>query len=1373
MVLDAPAGFGKTRLTTELCNSLSLLSQPTQVCEIQGTQSGRALARRIVSIIDAEKPTFKSTTLSRVRDWLNIPVSDDASKDDESVYRDVVTLLAAVSQKTRLLLVIEDIDRTNRRAAKLLESIVRQPIEIDVGVLVTTRSGSLRSGIVRTLRRHGDQSLREVTLEPLSPSHTRELVSFLATDPSHRAHVEGRAAGNPFFAQAYCKEVANATCKIVRNALWGMILKLDRRDRSVAETLSILRQPMAWNLVADMAGLPEAELRNAMDSLHEVGLANRNVLAIRYSDAKSLLEKSLSRSRRAELHAAAYYHLRNASSDEILLADHAFRGNLYQIAATLYRKLAREEFAQKHRGTPATYYALVIECRRRDPRVFSLDGSDIVKLATSYAHAGKRTTARRLLQSLLRTESVHEDGELLSAIHSGLASPLLEGSATERIKRLKLSITCLPLGSAQSIHRYRALTAAFLSAGDIDRAEETLMEAQEYCKSPEEIHELGDARAAILMSQGRFREAAHYLTSHKFQWTNPSVVPNNLAVCIEHTGDLKEARAKQLLALEGARGEGMLVVQILSLGNLGSMETKLGNLLEAEKCFSSAFRLFEELQRREGRSRRHLGIIFADAALHFLERGNLHAARQCIRKTNSDRIGISPTETLSIIHAHCYLEAALGQRRRAAKKLAEAQQLKLRGDFFDLQSLIAESRVLGPSKTLCDRLEQGVKISQRIGTPYQECQILISLTRSLLQAGELSEANRTSRRARRLASTNSYRSLEAEASMLVGLASKGSIRKEFFLTRSLNECVQMGLAVLAAECSFEIGSWRLSIGDSRGGIEYLSKSVSITSRLADDLSRVERRVYLNLRGHRAARDLLNTASKVSLPKSKEVPRLLLKDDSLSDLYCLAMAMNTCVDTESATRCLLETLNKSIDHLVTVAFESAGKMTFRSLRNISEQTKQRILSVSSSAGGKTYIAGTGTPPIRNTAVWVPFRSLTLSGGIYMECPHEAIIGPDEREIEFLTIVGTLAGAAFDQIVPKSVVQRPPSSMSHGIVGISQQIAAIRDQIDIAATNDANVLIEGESGTGKELVAKGIHEQSARAKGPFIPVDCGALPEELIEAELFGAKKGAYTGALSDRMGLFEAAHRGTIFLDEISNLSLAAQGKLLRVLQDREVRKIGSTVGRLIDVRLIAATNRNLDKLAQKGVFRRDLLFRLKVLYLFIPPLRDRHGDIPVLATAFLERLNSANQTTKYFGPGLLRKLSTHRYLGNVRELQNLVERAYYSARTVVVNEVDFLCESSTYGDSSHEAENWFTDLSEGGQDFWLAVHDPYKRRDLSREKIIALIDYGLRTTRGNYKAMASRLKIPKHEYRRFMDFLRRSKCLLDFRPYRKMDESST
>jgi transcriptional regulator with PAS, ATPase and Fis domain len=251
-------------------------------------------------------------------------------------------------------------------------------------------------------------------------------------------------------------------------------------------------------------------------------------------------------------------------------------------------------------------------------------------------------------------------------------------------------------------------------------------------------------------------------------------------------------------------------------------------------------------------------------------------------------------------------------------------------------------------------------------------------------------------------------------------------------------------------------------------------------------------------------------------------------------------------------------------------------------------------------------------------------------------------------------------------------------------------------------------------------------------------------------------------------LFEAAHGGTIFLDEISNTSSGLQAKLLRVIQEREVRRIGETKGRTVDVRVIVATNTSLEALVQQRLFRQDLLYRLKVLHIKVPPLRNRREDIPLLAENFVDKLNAAQRSKKYATPKFIENLAALTYPGNVRELQNVVERSYVFAKGTAITAVAADPASSNPAPGIDEVQRWFKELSEGRKDFWSEIHEPYKRRDISREKIVALIDLGLRTTRGNYKTMASLFKLKDKDYRRFMDFLRRGDCLLDFRPYRKM-----
>ncbi|MGK0476208.1 MAG: DNA-binding NtrC family response regulator [Oleispira sp.] len=229
---------------------------------------------------------------------------------------------------------------------------------------------------------------------------------------------------------------------------------------------------------------------------------------------------------------------------------------------------------------------------------------------------------------------------------------------------------------------------------------------------------------------------------------------------------------------------------------------------------------------------------------------------------------------------------------------------------------------------------------------------------------------------------------------------------------------------------------------------------------------------------------------------------------------------------------------------------------------------------------------------------------------------------------------------------------------GIIGNSPLMKNLFSKISKVAPTDATVLIQGESGTGKELVARALHTQSRRKDAPMISVNCAAIPESLIESELFGHEKGAFTGAATLRLGLVEAADGGTLFLDEIGELPLEAQARLLRVLQEGEIRRVGSVQSRKVDVRLIAATHRNLKELASKAEFREDLYYRLNVLELHLPPLRARGQDVIELAEFMLERsCEKMNRSTMLLTDASRQVISQYQWPGNVRELENAIERA--------------------------------------------------------------------------------------------------------------------
>ena len=241
-------------------------------------------------------------------------------------------------------------------------------------------------------------------------------------------------------------------------------------------------------------------------------------------------------------------------------------------------------------------------------------------------------------------------------------------------------------------------------------------------------------------------------------------------------------------------------------------------------------------------------------------------------------------------------------------------------------------------------------------------------------------------------------------------------------------------------------------------------------------------------------------------------------------------------------------------------------------------------------------------------------------------------------------------------------RPPG-FAH-LMGTSQALERVLKQARSVAATSATVLLSGENGTGKEMVARAIHQESPRASGPFVGVSCAALPEALIESELFGHEKGAFTSAVQTHKGRFELANGGTLFLDEIGDLSAAVQVKLLRVLQEREFERVGGTKTLTVDIRLIAASNRDLEKEVALGRFRQDLYFRLNVVPLHLPPLRERPDDIPILAAHFAAKsAQKYGQPTPELEPGLVEVLLDYDWPGNVRELENLIERLVVLSNT--------------------------------------------------------------------------------------------------------------
>ena len=362
----------------------------------------------------------------------------------------------------------------------------------------------------------------------------------------------------------------------------------------------------------------------------------------------------------------------------------------------------------------------------------------------------------------------------------------------------------------------------------------------------------------------------------------------------------------------------------------------------------------------------------------------------------------------------------------------------------------------------------------------------------------------------------------------------------------------------------------------------------------------------------------------------------------------------------------------------------------------------------------------------------------------------------------------------------------------LIGTSSVISELKSEVERVARSDAKVLITGESGSGKEVVARAIHAASSRAGVGFVPVNCAGIPETLLESELFGHVKGSFTGAYRDKPGKLEMADNGTIFLDEIGEMTLRMQGLLLRYLETGEIQKVGAErVARASNVRVMCATNRNLPHLIAQAQFREDLFYRINVIHLVVPPLRERREDIPLLIDHFLKRFTSLADHGNGNGSGngshphspvrtiatdAIAALCEYGWPGNVRQVENVIERLVVTGRREVVQLEDLSPEIRTpdaFGSMRprHErrrtvADDLFKKLVEDRESFWSAVYPLYMNREITRSNVRDLVRKGLEEARGNYKIVLRLFNMDSGDYKRFLNFLRKHNCQLPFKEYR-------
>jgi transcriptional regulator with PAS, ATPase and Fis domain len=1378
VVIDGAPGIGKSRLIEEL--RITCVLAPIDFVVFHTTDNCLSL-QRIAMVIDRlvrARADYRSVLTSNMESALTrlCKSGDNSSSMDypfERTVSDLVGVLGTIARLFRIAVVIEDVHRASPTVLKLLEQLCFRATELPFLLIMTCREFAQLSGLGKLLEGMLTKDLTLIRLKALDRKESRRLSKSLVSSNTEYISVANASGGNPLFLHEYA--TGGTHTPIIREVVDWMVSSLNDEDRHICEALSLFDEAIEPKILVSICNQDGARIWNRLIHLEASGLLviieNRVHLHQTVREAISIW---IPPRRRVELNRKAFalMHSRARAED---LARFAFSGKLFHEASTLYRTLGSHSCEDQNYKLAAFYYEQALKCFRHGSNALSL--AERAELARCYGQIGRIRDARRMFKALMSSELVHGDAELLSSLYASVGNISSKTNGATRIALSELAITALPQDSPNVSLRYIQHCLKLLHMGDVSGAKAALEQA--------ETHGVGAAQAlyiaakgSLLTQTGDFSAAMNCFAARLDSHADKLAVINNLGFCFEHLGLLRKARQCFEQSEQLSFRTGHIAIRVVSGCNIACIATKLGDMVAARQLYSKTMARIDNLREaRQEFDEHRFKSAYADMVVYCMHIGDFRQAMDSVERVQLSKGWVYFLDGILCALVKAELFGRLGQKRTAESILNSLDKHPLSSTAFcKVAKALVEARIRRyvPEKMI-SILSHSLEFTQNLATLYQHCEVLNELSHVSFELNQKVGAAQFAKRALDLARRNHYRLLGVRALLSAGRAEDVPSQKQRYLYNAFQEASEMGLRELIGEIAYEVGVFQFAQKNWVTAQEYLMRSISVVEEIAEGVPERYRASYVSLSPHRRALQALKACS-------PEVQKLLYGKTSglefgnekryFAGLYRLTAASGSATSIEAVVTTIANALAQSLSRSVVVILRHSDGIINRVVRpKQSEDLVQYAEKFIGKTKNRIYFAAKENAHRKPTA-WIRLESATCEGGIYVACgPHESAF--TEKEIEFLMIIGTIGSSALNALENRNCdeVQKTMCEF-HGMIGASKAINEVFAQIQIAASNSATVLIEGESGTGKELVAKAIHAESARKKEPFIAVDCGAIPESLIEAELFGAKKGSYTGAVADRPGLFEAAHHGTIFLDEISNTTPALQAKLLRVIQEREVRRIGETKGRPVDIRLVVASNQRLEALAEDGAFRKDLLYRLKVLHIKVPPLRNRRDDIAMLAHAFLQKLNSANKARKYLSPEVIDRLTTYNFPGNVRELQNAMERAFFSTRGTTISEVPLEAQAAHDSSAAEDVQSWFKDLAEGRKDFWSAVHNKYKRRDISREKVMALVDFGLRSTRGNYKTMAAKLRLKEKDYRRFMDFLRRSECLLDFRPYRKLATTS-
>ena len=1246
--------------------------------------------------------------------------------------------------------------------------------------------------------------LEEVRLSPLNHTESEQLVETLlgGPDPAVASAILPQSTGNPFFIHESLRYLRETGQLNFRSGQWrysptrprgsflsaaasgtiaGRLHRLTPDQRKVLDHLAVIRKPISATRIANIlqtSGDSLSEAIYALDRLKLIdvsGSLHAPVLTVAHDWIAGTIVQRISESSTnyRQIHRRIGSVLENRfleSDDTLLLKDLA----LHYLAAHETGKVRQYIWETLLRLGEQRAYGDASDLLRRALRLGALpiDTRDRIMRSAEIMYLGGslRECREFCLNQLDSGPSQADQRAYLLSMAAQVHIHL--GRMGKGIDTLQEALSVLDRVSRQSSQeklqgiRLDAMSRMGKHLEVTPVAAQTRIQCGKDAALAEKHHH---AFASCAYANGDLDQAAHWQLASvrsaikRCESINLTIRITNLSVLYSELGRFESARTTARYGLSTAREHGNPELAILAQRALAIHSRKLGRHRHAVPRLRELISRNRDLNRNR-QTENELHIELAKNLNYLLELETAISVGATALEGCADLPVFSSLVDATL--AASWTWVLLGLPGRALETLVPLEVRKLGREKGRL--LLLKTRIHQDLAEYEQAYETAVEAKETLAPylPYYRVRALLSLAEILLTLGRSSGAESCIRKATDLSKEHSYLPLLATAHLLRArhlLAENSPDRARVLSLRALQLVKHLDRPGLEAELYRVRARSELARGERENGFRSYSRAVQILTERAVRLSADFRSSF----SERFISPIEAERDQVFRRRPRHpTPRYL------GHLRELVSSMGQHGGPARIARTALACLAAGVPDVGANLFRREHpSQRFHRIAHCGRCVRSGRQYLPQGNGGRVFegslehvLGNDGSLAMR---FYADGELLAL---LYLEPPLQ---GMSEEDMDFLACAVKLLEwqlpirtelAAERLEIASALVLKDART----IIGEHPSMKTLFGHIKRAARTDATALIYGESGTGKELIAQALHDYSRRSRGPMTPVNCGALPRELIESELFGHRQGSFTGAVRDKPGLFEAASGGTLFLDEIGALSLDLQVRLLRALQERKVRRIGETRERAVDVRIVAATNQPLEDLIAKGLFREDLYHRLNVYYVEIPPLRERSTDIPHLAQYFLDSFNRRWGTNKTLSARAQLHLSRYDYPGNVRELENILESAYHLCdETIDLPEVSSrLSRRKVKSSRAKMLADLVERMVDGDADFWDDVRDVYLNRDLTREDLRRIVSLGLEACGGSYQRLVHYFGLPKEDYKKFLSFLSNHRCKVDFRPFR-------